>query len=706
MYNEDPGAHFNQGIFGGEGKQKTQQLKNLTTAEIKNIVGGLNRPPFMCNLSLVDFDDKTPLELLELLNTVLGELDETHKAVDIRSETQDATTERICGFLTVLGFPFDLTPSLKRDVVHGDKKTIHNILNWILQRPQDLKRISYTSKFLVALSIPEELMMDEEIRETMDVYKNLQAEFTAVHQNLEVLRSEAMSPDQLKKEITQLESEKEQLISKISIFKDKNDDPDFKDLLDATSQLRKEQETEARNAEKMSEQRNMLEQSEQQEYMTRQRLMDAQKNSSADVTADQMLVQLRNETKKNRELCYDVLEREYEDKYQRSQKIEMVLAEPVTTQGDIDQLANEVRRLQRDCQVLDDKLSSTNPADDNLAIYKTQAAAASKKKENKNDEMQTLEKEKIALEKLMAEKEQEYVQTKGTKYMKRDDFKQYAASLRGKNQKYKKMKKNLEDIRSELAVLNRTEQILKNKAEMTDDLMKKLEEQKGIAGYSKIQDDMEKVAKDRQEIDKLKEGSLQELTKVVQNIEEQLKSKKSKLAPQIKQLRTYRKKYEEREGDYLKHKKAYENTLMSFEADKKNLEEDTNKLWNEYKEEETKYHSLNIQSTIHSVLKKNIQMETQFQKNPDARLSDDFKSLSEMYSAKLEQEDETIRDLKKHQRYVKDNLENNSLQVRLFDDLVKILAVKKKSALSGEAAGIGYEDKNAKDYDRFVLRED
>ena len=241
---------------------------------------------------------------------------------------------------------------------------------------------------------------------------------------------------------------------------------------------------------------------------------------------------------------------------------------------------------------------------------------------------------------------------------------------------------------------------------MTEDLVQKLEEQKGIAGYSKIQDDMEKVAKDRQEIDKLKEGSLQELTKVVQNIEEQLKAKKSKLAPQIKQLRTYRKKYEEREGDYLKHKKGYENTLMSFEADKKNLEEDTNKLWEEYKEEETKYHSLNIQSTIHSVLKKSVQMETQFQKNPDARFSDDFKSVSEMYSAKLEQEDETIRDLKKHQRYVKDNLENNSLQVRLFDDLAKILAVKKRSALSGEAAGIGYEDKNAKDYDRFVLRED
>jgi intraflagellar transport protein 81 len=646
------------------------------------------------------------LELLELLNTVLGELDESHKKVDIRSETQDATTERICGFLTVLGFPINMTPQVKRDIVHGDKKAINNILHWILQRPQDLKRIAYTSKFLVSLSIPEELMMDEEIRDAMQLYKDQQAEFTAVHQNLEMIRADSMSPEQLKKEITQLESEKEQLVTKINMFKDKNTDADFQELLDATSMLRKEQETEARHSEKMADQRNMLDHYEQQQYATRQRLMDAKRNTSADVSAEQMLNQLRTETKKNRDLCYEVLGRELQDKSERCQKVEMLLAEPMTTQGDIDKLANEVRRLQRDCQNLDDKLSNANPADDNLAIYKTQAAAASKRKENKIDEMNTLEKEKHALEKLMADKEQEYVQTKGTKYMKRDDFKQYAASLRGKNQKYKKMKKELEQIRSELAVLSRTEQILKNKAEMTDDLMRKLEEQKGIAGYSKIQDDMEKVAKDRQEIDKMKEGSLQELTKVVQNIEAQLKEKKSKLAPQIKQLRSYRKKYEEKEGDYLKYKKSYENTLMSFEADKKNLQEDTNKLWKDYKEEETRYHSLNIQSRIYDALKKTVHAETQFLKTPDARFSDDFKSLSEMYSAKLEQQDEMVKDLKKHQRYVKDNLENNSMQVKLFDSLAKILQVKKHAVLAGDQDGIGYEDTGAAGYDRFVLRDE
>jgi hypothetical protein len=46
-------------------------------------VDALNRPPFMSNLSLVEFDDKPPLELLEMLNKLLAHLDNVHQGVDI-----------------------------------------------------------------------------------------------------------------------------------------------------------------------------------------------------------------------------------------------------------------------------------------------------------------------------------------------------------------------------------------------------------------------------------------------------------------------------------------------------------------------------------------------------------------------------------------------------------------------------------------------
>lgn len=72
--------------------------------------------------------------------------------------------------------------------------------------------------------------------------------------------------------------------------------------------------------------------------------------------------------------------------------------------------------------------------------------------------------------------------------MKRDDFKQYAANLRGKNQKYKEMKKVLQEIKSEVTVLNRTKKILEGRAEDLTDFMENLERAKGIQGYSNIED--------------------------------------------------------------------------------------------------------------------------------------------------------------------------------------------------------------------------
>ena len=141
------------------------------------IVDGLNRPPFMCHLSMVEFDDKAPLELLELVNKVFAHLDSTHKSVDMQKETQEKTEQRICGFLKVLGYPSDFNPNYCRDIVHGEKRSLQHILFWLLSRLPDLQRKAYTAKFLVPLSIPDEFMHDDEMRGTLQIYKDLQAEF-------------------------------------------------------------------------------------------------------------------------------------------------------------------------------------------------------------------------------------------------------------------------------------------------------------------------------------------------------------------------------------------------------------------------------------------------------------------------------------------------------------------------------------------------
>lgn len=178
--------------------------------------------------------------------------------------------------------------------------------------------------------------------------------------------------------------------------------------------------------------------------------MDAQKISRENLGPEQMLNNLRNETRQNREICNDVLGRELNDKRERLQRIEMLLQEPQTTQSELERLTTDVKRLQRDVGDLDNKIRQNAPADDKLAIYKSQANAISKKKDAKSEDLRKVELEKIALEKTLREKEETYEKVRGSKYLKRDDFKQYAATLRVKNNNYKQMKKTLDEIKAEV----------------------------------------------------------------------------------------------------------------------------------------------------------------------------------------------------------------------------------------------------------------
>lgn len=107
------------------------------------------------------------------------------------------------------------------------------------------------------------------------------------------------------------------MLTKINLFKNKSKQEDFQALLDATSKLRKEQEQDAKLNEKERELTNMIEFYEGQLLQVKQRLIDTKKMFSNNVTPDKMLENLRNETRKNRELCHDILGRELGDKTER-----------------------------------------------------------------------------------------------------------------------------------------------------------------------------------------------------------------------------------------------------------------------------------------------------------------------------------------------------------------------------------------------------
>jgi hypothetical protein len=73
----------------------------------------------------------------------------------------------------------------------------------------------------------------------------------------------------------------------------------------------------------------------------------------------------------------------------------------------------------------------------------------------------------------------------------------------------------------------------------------------------------------------------------------------------------------------------------------------------------------------------------------------------------LRQQENIVKDLKNHQRHIKDNTENYALQVKLFKDLRTLLDIKRKVLLQGGNDGmVGYQDTQARGgVDRFVVRD-
>lgn len=80
---------------------------------------------------------------------------------------------------------------------------------------------------------------------------------------------------------------------------------------------------------------------------------------------------MRNEVKKNRELCRDRLGLELNEKRKKLEQLERILAEPPVTVNELNAMENHLMMLRRTVNAMDDKLRrEAKPEDDKLAIYK------------------------------------------------------------------------------------------------------------------------------------------------------------------------------------------------------------------------------------------------------------------------------------------------------------------------------------------------
>ena len=255
-------------------------------------------------------------------------------------------------------------------------------------------------------------------------------------------------------------------------------------MLRVTSILRKEQEEELRIYERMRVYRQGYEEAELRYNDAAKRFSELKNSGIQNQSAEQLFVKLQkdvkdlNERKENLEV--KLLERE--NHYEKLQSWDQ--SDQNTTEEDVYNKRQQVRDLEDQIKSLQDRLDSAIDRNDKLVVFRQASVLARKKLREKEEETDRLQEEKRRYKKIIEEKENEN-KNRGSGKSK-VDLQKYGAVVREKIDRYKKMREDLAALRAELVVLQRTEQVLKNKAQNLEQFMTELEKKKGVQVSSQV----------------------------------------------------------------------------------------------------------------------------------------------------------------------------------------------------------------------------
>ena len=165
-----------------------------------------------------------------------------------------------------------------------------------------------------------------------------------------------------------------------------------------------------------------------------------------------------------------------------------------------------------------------------------------------------------------------------------------------------------------------------------------------------------------------------------------INEKRTQLQPAIREMRNLRTEFAEVEAAYLKDKAVYDNTRSSLEGDIATLSKEADALQEDAMNEESRYHSLQIQLALRGIAADRAKSEADCEAGSERYLRE-FKTRKEVYANKGAQLETLAKELRKKQRDIKENLVANAAQRTRFLDLRKLLQAKVVAQKSGEGGG-------------------
>eukprot|EP01050_Picozoa_sp_SAG11_P024293 SAG11_NODE_5130_length_1656_cov_1.316635_1_plen_480_part_10 len=473
-------------------------------SEIRAIVDRLNEPPFDKGYSLVKFDEQQPHQLMLLLNEVLGEVDAKQK-VDMTREDPIMAQNRIIQFLHVLAYKPQDPSTFAMNLFNGEKPILYPLLHWLLTGFEGHKKRAYLAPYMTEVDVPQELFADNMVMEIKQSCTQLKEEFVHSHKQLAMLQEATLDPQAKKDTIQSLDDERRQLRERVERLKKKltSDLESFDDVFAQCQRLRREQDDAKALRKRHKEQTELLEQAKRAHQQAQQR-MEGIKGGQAHLLqgdAVTMLDKLQEEVDRKREQVRDTLPAELEEREQKLADVKRILQAPSYSEQDVSQLQSTLQRLQQEIETLTAEKNAPPPANDMLSMFRQQASMVARNKEKQTKKFEEMKEQKMQLENELEEKEGSFDSMGDQGHMKPDDFRRIKQDFRSKSTQYKRMKAELNEMRAEKGVIQRTVDILEARCQDMDGFLHEQEKKAGVVGFTKDQDQLEKVSSQKAEYD-------------------------------------------------------------------------------------------------------------------------------------------------------------------------------------------------------------
>ena len=655
-----------------------QRVQLNSTTMIQDIVAILKNPPFNETMTLFSFEEKKEYELLDLIIKVMGMID---KSVKLDNNDTAACLKAVFEFLQVLKFPYPSERQLQDDLARGDKRLLIQILHFLLTGLRTLSDKYYVNKFTAPININQEYLGEDDILELYNQLKELQAEFLTTYNMLQEKKQTAPKNEEIQEDIRKCQNDKLQLSRSIAkLKKDYSNKPDFSALFEMTSKLRKEQEQDSNLEKKIAKQMYDIKEAEERLIVAQQRLLDNKKNLDNNVSALKLLENARAQRNNNRDAFENLSKYELIDRRNRIKTMEEIIQMPEISMSDLQELKQQRQELMLEIDKLENKLKNSPTHSSELQIYKQSAMQATNAREASEKNLAKLEKEKNLLEIKYNELNKKFESQKGYKFVRKNDLIQQAENLKKKKEIYHKCQKVIDKIKGEALILDRTINILKEKTPDGEDILKKYEEKNGKI-LDKAKKELEMLATRKQEIDESKALTLEEYSKLIQQLKKKIadQDKRNIIAPLAEERDKLKREYETILPTYEKKKRDFQNATADLRRNYDSVEAEYNESEKTFRECQNKYHQLNLSNIINEALLKRCDDESQYMSKPDKRLKDNYKDYQSYYREIINQENNLIKELREKQLKTKEAFEDNDRQSKMYSDMKALLLVKYES---------------------------